>query len=142
MAGDRDAAATIVYRYCPLIRFENQPRINLVLRKLIYLRRGVLASPRARAPFAAVDDGTLADLDDPLQRPDLTRQRPGVGFCSRPERSAVWWTRRAGTDRIGERRRGDGFQNCARTASCITLGSPAVVMLPNAALPNTPFGGP
>lgn len=71
MSGDHDAAATIFYRYCPLIRFENQPRINLALRKHIYHRRGVIASPRARAPFAAVDDGTLADLDDLLTRLDL-----------------------------------------------------------------------
>jgi 4-hydroxy-tetrahydrodipicolinate synthase len=80
MSGDRDAATTIFYRYCPLIRFENQPRINLALRKHIYHRRGVLASPRARAPFAAVDDGTLADLDDLLQRLDLTSDRSGAGF--------------------------------------------------------------
>lgn len=71
MSGDRDAATTIFYRYCPLIRFENQPRINLALRKHIYHRRGVLSSPRARAPFAAVDEGTLADLDDLLMRLDL-----------------------------------------------------------------------
>jgi 4-hydroxy-tetrahydrodipicolinate synthase len=67
-AGDADAAAEIFYRYCPLIRFENQPRINLALRKHIYHRRGVIASPRARAPFAAVDAGTLEDLDDLLRR--------------------------------------------------------------------------
>lgn len=71
MSGDRDAATTIFYRYCPLIRFENQPRINLALRKHIYHRRGVLSSPRARAPFAAVDEGTLADLDDLLMRLEL-----------------------------------------------------------------------
>ena len=70
-SGDRDAATTIFYRYCPLIRFENQPRINLALRKHIYHRRGVLSSPRARAPFAAVDEGTLADLDDLLMRLEL-----------------------------------------------------------------------
>jgi 4-hydroxy-tetrahydrodipicolinate synthase len=70
-AGDADAAAAIFYRYCPLIRFENQPRINLTLRKHVYHRRGVIASPRARAPFAAVDPGTLADLDDLLRRLDL-----------------------------------------------------------------------
>ena len=75
-SGDRDAATTIFYRYCPLIRFENQPRINLALRKHIYHRRGVLSSPRARAPFAAVDDGTLADLDDLLMRLEL---QPGSG---------------------------------------------------------------
>lgn len=71
-AGDRDRATAIFYKYCPLIRFENQPRINLALRKHIYHRRGVIASPRVRAPFAPVDDGTLADLDDLLTRLGLT----------------------------------------------------------------------
>jgi 4-hydroxy-tetrahydrodipicolinate synthase len=69
--GDVDRATEVFYRYCPLIRFENQPRINLALRKHIYHRRGVIASPRVRAPFSPVDDGTLADLDDLLQRLDL-----------------------------------------------------------------------
>lgn len=73
-AGDRDRATGIFYKYCPLIRFENQPRINLAIRKHIYHRRGVIASARARAPFAAVDDGTLADLDDLLTRLGLAGQ--------------------------------------------------------------------
>lgn len=75
-AGDRDRATAIFYRYCPLIRFENQPRINLALRKHIYHRRGVIASPRVRAPFSPVDDATLADLDDLLSRLGLAGQGP------------------------------------------------------------------
>ncbi|MCC6990327.1 MAG: dihydrodipicolinate synthase family protein [Acidobacteria bacterium] len=67
-AGDIDGATEIFYKYCPLIRFENQPRINLALRKHIYHRRGVIATPRVRAPFSPVDDGTLADLDDLMTR--------------------------------------------------------------------------
>ena len=67
-AGDRDGAAEVFYRYMPLIRFENQPRINLALRKHIYFTRGAIASPRVRAPFTPVDAGTLADLDDILAR--------------------------------------------------------------------------
>jgi 4-hydroxy-tetrahydrodipicolinate synthase len=74
--GDADRAAAVFYRYCPLIRFENQPRINLALRKHIYHRRGVIASPRVRAPFSPVDDGTLADLDDLLTRLGLTEPGP------------------------------------------------------------------
>jgi 4-hydroxy-tetrahydrodipicolinate synthase len=66
--GDHDGAADVFYRYLPLIRFENQPRINLALRKHIYYRRGAIATPHARAPFAAVDAATLADLDDLLTR--------------------------------------------------------------------------
>lgn len=70
-AGDIDGATAVFYRYLPLIRFENQPRINLAIRKHIYHRRGALASPAARAPFAPVDAETLADLDDILRRLDL-----------------------------------------------------------------------
>jgi 4-hydroxy-tetrahydrodipicolinate synthase len=67
-SGDLDGATEIFYKYCPLIRFENQPRINLALRKHIYHLRGVIASSRARAPFTPVDPDTLKDLDDILQR--------------------------------------------------------------------------
>ena len=69
--GDYDGAAELFYKYCSLIRFETQPRINLPLRKHIYQRRGAIASAHARFPVADVDDGTLADLDDLLTRLDL-----------------------------------------------------------------------
>lgn len=68
MAGDRDGATSVFYKYLPIIRFENQPRINLALRKHIYHLRGVTASARVRAPFTPVDADTLADLDDILTR--------------------------------------------------------------------------
>ena len=67
-AGDRDGATEVFYKYLPIIRFENQPRINLALRKHIYQLRGVIASSRVRAPFTPVDGDTLADLDDLLKR--------------------------------------------------------------------------
>ena len=70
-SGDRDGATEVFYRYCPLIRFENQPLINLALRKHIYYIRGVIDSPRPRAPFMPVDEDTLADLEDLLARLDL-----------------------------------------------------------------------
>lgn len=73
-SGDVDGATEVFYRYLPLIRFENQPRINLAIRKHIYHRRGAIASPRARAPYAPVDAETLADLDDILRRLDLAPQ--------------------------------------------------------------------
>lgn len=72
-AGDRDEAARVFYHYCPLIRFENQPRVNLALRKHIYHLRGAIASPRARFPVAELDAGTIADLDDLLTRLDLKK---------------------------------------------------------------------
>jgi 4-hydroxy-tetrahydrodipicolinate synthase len=69
--GDIDGATEVFYRYLPLIRFENQPRINLAIRKHIYRRRGAISTARARLPFAPVDAETLADLDDILRRLDL-----------------------------------------------------------------------
>lgn len=69
--GDIDGATEVFYRYCPLIRFENQLLINLALRKRIYYMRGAIASPHVRSPFVRVDDETLADLDDLLTRLEL-----------------------------------------------------------------------
>ena len=71
MAGDRDGATHVFYKYLPIIRFENQPRINLALRKHIYQLRGVIASAKVRSPFTPVDADTLADLDDILARLQL-----------------------------------------------------------------------
>jgi 4-hydroxy-tetrahydrodipicolinate synthase len=67
-AGDVAAAADLFDRYCSLIRFENQARINLTLRKYIYYKRGAIASERVREPFVAIDAETLADLEDLLTR--------------------------------------------------------------------------
>ena len=71
IAGDRDGATEVFYKYLPIIRFENQPRINLALRKHIYQLRGVIASSRVRSPFTPVDADTLADLDDIITRLEL-----------------------------------------------------------------------
>ena len=62
-AGDEEGARDVFYRHLPLIRFENQPGINLPLRKHVYRRRGAMASERARSPVAALDAGTKQELD-------------------------------------------------------------------------------
>ncbi len=69
--GDQAGAAQTFDRYCTLMRFENQARINLALRKYIYFMRGVISSPTVREPYAPLDKETLADLDDLLQRVQL-----------------------------------------------------------------------
>lgn len=70
-AGDIDGATELFYHYCPLIRFENQKGINLALRKHIYAKRGIIASPTLRKPYVPVDEDTLTDLDDILTRLNL-----------------------------------------------------------------------
>lgn len=67
-AGDVDGATEVFYRYLPLIRFENQAGINLALRKHVYRLRGVIASERARMPYAPLDDVTRAELAELLGR--------------------------------------------------------------------------
>ncbi len=62
-AGDEAGAREAFHRIMPLIRFENQPGINLAIRKHIYQRRGAIATARLRAPGASLDAGTIADLD-------------------------------------------------------------------------------
>ena len=64
VAGETARAAEVFYRHSALIRFENQARINLVLRKHLYARRGALASPHARFPAPELDAGTLRDLGE------------------------------------------------------------------------------
>ena len=70
-SGDVDGAAEVFYRACPLIRFENQQGLSLAIRKTIYQWRGAIASAHVRAPSAALDEGTLADLRDLLARVGL-----------------------------------------------------------------------
>lgn len=65
-SGDVDGARAAFYAALPLVRFENQPGLNIAIRKEIYRRRGALGSARVRAPGAQLDAGTLADLDDVL----------------------------------------------------------------------------
>ena len=52
----------------PLIRYENQPQINLTIRKAILQRRGAIANPTPRPPFNPIDAGTLDEIDWLLKR--------------------------------------------------------------------------
>jgi 4-hydroxy-tetrahydrodipicolinate synthase len=78
--GRRADAERIFDHYLPLIRFENQPVINLSIRKELLYRRGAIACPALRPPFASVDEGTGQELswilgrvgiDDPARKLDI-----------------------------------------------------------------------
>lgn len=66
-AGERERAAEVFYRACPLLRYEFQPGIGLAIRKEIYRRRGAIASAHVRHPGAQVDDAIGAELDAVLR---------------------------------------------------------------------------
>jgi 4-hydroxy-tetrahydrodipicolinate synthase len=66
-AGNRSAAQRYFFQYLPLIRFEAQLGVGgVAIRKHIFARRGVIRSAHARFPAPAVDELTLAELDDIL----------------------------------------------------------------------------
>lgn len=67
-AGQLSQAEVIFDRYLPLIRYENQPQINLTIRKAILHRRGAIADPTPREPFNPIDAGTLNEIDWLLRR--------------------------------------------------------------------------
>jgi 4-hydroxy-tetrahydrodipicolinate synthase len=78
--GNLEEASRIFDHYLPLIRFENQPGINLTIRKEILYRRGAIAHASPREPFAQIDDQTHEEItwmhqrvgiNDPTQRIDF-----------------------------------------------------------------------
>lgn len=66
--GFEKEAERLFDHYLPLIRFENQPVINLSIRKELLYRRGAIAHPALRPPFAAIDQGTQDEVDWMLHR--------------------------------------------------------------------------
>ncbi|MGE8706029.1 MAG: dihydrodipicolinate synthase family protein [Achromobacter sp.] len=71
-SGDHAGAAAIFDRYCPLIRYEFQPKIGLALRKYVYQRRGAIKSHALRAPAMRIDPVTAAELEATVARVGLS----------------------------------------------------------------------
>jgi 4-hydroxy-tetrahydrodipicolinate synthase len=67
-AGRAADAERIFDHYLPLIRYENQPVINLTIRKELLHRRGAIASAALREPFAPIDGGTHEEIGWILRR--------------------------------------------------------------------------
>ena len=66
---DRKREAEVIFdKYLPLIRYENQPLINLTIRKAFLQRRGAIANATPRPPFNPIDVGTQAEIDWLLKR--------------------------------------------------------------------------
>ncbi len=70
-AGDQDEAEDLFDAYLPLVRHEQQPGFGLALRKEVLYRRGVIASPKVRAPgpkLNAVDQQELTRLIERVEQ--------------------------------------------------------------------------
>lgn len=61
-AGDRDEAARLFYKACPILRYEFQPGVGLALRKEVYRQRGAIRSAHVRHPGAQIDDALRREL--------------------------------------------------------------------------------
>ena len=77
-AGDSARAAAVFDRYCPLIRYEFQPKVGLALRKHIYQRRGAIRSATIRAPGMTIDAVTEAEIDATVRRVGLSLDISGA----------------------------------------------------------------
>ncbi len=70
VAGRREEARALFYRWLPLIRYESQPGSTpgtaVGIRKEILRRRGWIGSARVRPPSPALDADTLVELGDIL----------------------------------------------------------------------------
>lgn len=60
-----------IHRYPPLLVFERQPRLGLAIRKAVLRRRGPIDGAAVIKPGPALDDGTAADLIEPMAAMDL-----------------------------------------------------------------------
>ncbi len=67
-AGRIAAAEALFDRYLPLIRYENQPQINLTIRKALLQRRQAITHATPRPPFNPLDAGTHQEISRLLQR--------------------------------------------------------------------------
>ena len=78
-AGRIEEAEAIFDRFLPLIRYENQPQINLTIRKALLKQRGAIANSTPRPPFNPIDAGTHQEIGWMLQRvgiDDPTQKQP------------------------------------------------------------------
>lgn len=79
-AGNRAQAEHIFDHYLPLIRFENQPIINLTIRKELLRRRGAMDTAYLRNPFNPIDASTHAEIDWIFERVGITDPTQKINF--------------------------------------------------------------
>lgn len=78
--GEYEQSSLLFDRYLPLIRFENQPVINLTIRKAILHRRGAISNPSLRQPFVPIDESTLQEIEWVLKRAGIVNPTAKLTF--------------------------------------------------------------
>lgn len=70
-AGEHEAAARVFDHYCPLLRYEFQPKLGLPFRKHVFMKRGIFASDFSRSPGLKLDEQSRAELEATIRRVGL-----------------------------------------------------------------------
>lgn len=76
-AGDVDGAEDLFDAYLPMVRYEQQLGLGLAIRKEVLHRRGVLASPKVRAPGPALSTQDHAEITRLMTRLEKRIQELG-----------------------------------------------------------------
>lgn len=71
-SGDHAGAARVFDHYCPLLRYEFQPKLGLAFRKHVYRSLGVFASDFIRTPGLKLDEQSRAELEATIKRVGLS----------------------------------------------------------------------
>ena len=69
--GEHEAAATVFDRYCPLLRYEFQPKLGLAFRKHVFMKRGIFESDYSRTPALKLDERSRSELEATIGRVGL-----------------------------------------------------------------------
>lgn len=78
-AGDERTAATLYYRYLPLMLLDGPPGLGIAGRKEVQVRRGLIEHATVRQPAAGLDAAARRDLQLLLDELDLDRAYPVAG---------------------------------------------------------------
>lgn len=79
-AGNIVQAERIFDHYISLIRYENQPQINLTIRKEILKRRGAMANATPRDPFNPIDNDTHEEISRLFKRVGIDDATQKINF--------------------------------------------------------------
>lgn len=71
-SGQREQAARVFDKYCPLLRYEFQPKIGLAFRKHVYVQQGIFESDFIRAPGQKLDNRSKQELEQTINRVGLS----------------------------------------------------------------------
>lgn len=76
-AGKHEQAAQMFDHYCPLLRYEFQPKLGLPFRKHVYKSKGIFESDYIRPPGLKLDPLSRQELEATIARVGLKLERRG-----------------------------------------------------------------